>query len=204
MQNAVRTLGWWACLLALAAACTTAKDPGPVTAGATVHPTLATTQAPAVQMTPTPLQPGQAAVYTPLEVTLKQSEFSLEYITEYGPSRVPPQGQKFLWLHLELKNTGERDSAVPASEHFSVLYATQEYKAAYGHRKAYPDYMALSPQIYPGQTLGAWLRFDVPQAAELSEVWFAFLPESSQIDFSFSSERYGWAVHPVYLWRLGP
>ncbi len=203
MRHSPKALGWWASLLTLTAACAAAGSPGPATASITAPP-APTATLPLAQMTPTPLEPGQPAIYAPLEVTVSQSEFSLEYVTEYGPSRVPPAGQKFLWVHVAVKNMGERASAVPAVEHFSALYARQEYKAAYGHRKDYPDYTALSSQIYPGQTLAAWLRFDLPQAAELADAWFVFLPESTQADFSFSSERYGWAVHPAYLWRLGP
>jgi hypothetical protein len=191
-------------LLVLGAACTGAGEPGQRVASATPYPTLQATRTASPAVTPTAIVIGQFATYNTLQVALDQSEFSQAYITEFNSSRLPPAGNQFLWVRVTLENTGDHAYAVPALEHFSVLYYRAEYKATYGHRKDFVDYTALPPQISPGQKLPAWLRFDLPQAAKLPELLFAFLPESSHVDFSISSEGYAWAVHPVYLWRLGP
>jgi hypothetical protein len=50
----------------------------------------------------------------------------------------------------------------------------------------------------------AWLRFDIPADLELKDLWFAFLPKSSQISVGFSSSNYPWADNPIYLWTCAP
>jgi hypothetical protein len=59
----------------------------------------------------------------------------------------------------------------------------------------------LKPGLYPGQEVKAWLRFDLPAAATLKALQFAFLPESYQISTAFSPGEYPWGDHPMYLWR---
>jgi hypothetical protein len=191
-------------LLVLGAACTGTGGPSQLVPSATLYPALPATRASSPPVTPTAALIGQPVAYSTLQVALDQSEFSQEYVTEYNSSRRPPAGNKFLWVHVALENTGDHAYDLPALEHFSVLYYQAEYKATYGYRKDYVDYTALPPQISPGQKVLAWLRFDLPHAATFPELLFAFMPESTQVDFSISSDRYAWAVHPVYLWRLGP
>lgn len=153
---------------------------------------------------PTPVFPGKAIVYHDLQVMMSQAETTTSYITEYGSSREPPAGQKFLWVRVSLKNISQHEQGLPAVEHFSVLYGTTEFKATYGHRKGHADYTALKTTVYEGQEVDAWLRFDIPAIAELVDLWFAYLPESSQVSISFSPTAYPWGDHPIYLWTCTP
>jgi hypothetical protein len=125
-------------------------------------------------------------------------------LTEFGSTREPPAGKKFLWIHIVLKNIAQQEQDLPAPEHFSALYGTTEFKPTYGHRKDYADYMALTTNIVQGQEVDAWLRFDIHAAAELQDLWFAFLPESSRVSIAFSPSAYSWADHPIYLWACVP
>ncbi len=143
-------------------------------------------------------------VYDDLQVEMSAAELTTGYLTEYGSKREPPVGAKFLWIHVLLKNIGQSERKLPAPEHFSALYGETEFKPSYGHRKDYTDYTALKPIIYPGQQVDAWLRFELPAAAELKDLQFAFLPESVQISVAFSPGEYPWGEHPIYLWTCAP
>jgi hypothetical protein len=107
-----------------------------------------------------------------------------------------------MWVRVQLKNLGQKEIGTPQSEHFSVLYAAAEFKPTYGHRKGYADYTALDAVLFPSQQVDAWLRFDVPASAELEDLRFVFLPDSSQVGVSFSSPSYPYvANHPTYVWN---
>ena len=153
---------------------------------------------------PTPISPGQTVVHGDLRVEMSQGEITTNYLTKFGSTREPPAGKRFLWVHIALKNIGQDEQNLPAPEHFSVLNGTTEYKSIYGHRKDYADYMALTTNLVQGQEVDAWLRFDIPAALELEDLWFAFLPESSQVSTGFSSSGYSWGDHPIYLWLCAP
>jgi hypothetical protein len=136
---------------------------------------------------------------------MSQSEIVGEYVNEYGTTRIPSAGTEFLWVHVQLKNLGQKESDTPKPEHFSVLYAAAEFKPTYGHRKEYADYTALDSVLFPGQQVDAWLRFDVPASAELGDLRFVFLPESSQVGVSFSAPSYPYVEnHPTYVWNCVP
>jgi len=135
---------------------------------------------------------------------MTEAEITSSYLTEYGSEREPPAGKNIIWVHAHLKNISQGERNLPTPEHFSVLNGATEFKATYGHRKDYTDYMALTPILVRGQEVDAWLRFDIPAKAELQDLWFAFLPESSQVSFGFSSSDYFWADHPIYLWNCAP
>ncbi|MGC1379211.1 MAG: DUF4352 domain-containing protein [Anaerolineales bacterium] len=149
---------------------------------------------------PTPASPGQAISYEGLQVTIDHAELSTDYLTEYGSRREPPADTKFLWVQVALKNSGAQAHDLPAAQHFSALYGGGEFKPTYGHRQGYADYTVLDGVVYPGQSLVAWLRFDVPAVAELSLLQFAYLPKSSRVTYS----DYAWRDQPVFLWRLAP
>jgi hypothetical protein len=185
--------------LMILAACTSASGtiapaPGP-----------STTPQPSVEKTlPTPVFPGQIIQYDQLQVEMVQAEITTSYLTEYGSTREPPTGMEFLWIHIGLKNTGSVLQDLPAAEHFSVLNGKNEYKSTYGHRKEHPDYLALPAGMVQGQVVDAWLRFDIPAGLELTEMAFAFLPESSQVSVGFSSSVSPWSDLPIYLWACAP
>ena len=153
---------------------------------------------------PTPAPGGQTIIYKDLQVTMDQAEITESYETEFGSSREPTAGIKFLWIHIVLKNIGQQEQNLPAEENFSALFGTTEFKPTYGYRKDYTDYITLNKVINPGDEVNAWLRFDVPIEAELKDLTFVFLPESTQISFGFSSTDFSWADHPIYLWSCAP
>jgi hypothetical protein len=136
---------------------------------------------------------------------MDQAEISQDFITEFGSTRNPPDGEKFLWVHIQLKNMGKQEIDVPLPEHFSALYADSEFKPTYGHRKDHADYTSLEPVLFPDQGADAWLRFDIPVTAELKDLRFVFLPESSHVGISFSSPNYPYAEdYATYVWNCAP
>ena len=158
-----------------------------------------------VKPLPTPASPNDPIIWRDLQVTMEQVELTEDFITEFGTTRIPSASEKFMWVHVQLKNIGQKEIEAPLPEHFSVLYAATELKPTYGHRKDYADYFALDPVIFPNQEVDAWLRFDVPVAAELKDLRFVFLPESSQVGASFSSPNYPYADgHPTFVWNCAP
>ncbi|HEU0297184.1 MAG TPA: DUF4352 domain-containing protein [Anaerolineales bacterium] len=169
---------------------------------ATVSPPATSTQ---IRVLPTPSSPGDSILWENLQVTLNQLETTEDYTTNYGSRRVPPAGNKFLWVHIRLKNTGSIELDMPVLENFSILYAATELKPIYGHRQGHVEYTALGPVISPNQELDGWLRFDIPVAAELGDLRFVFIPESAQVGTSFSSPNYPYADNkPTYVWNCAP
>lgn len=158
-----------------------------------------------VKTFPTAASLNDSIVWDDLQVTMDKLEVTEEYVTKFGSTRNPPDGTKFLWVHVHLKNTGQIELDVPISEHFSILYAAIELKPSYGHRTEYRDYTTLDSAIFPGQDLDGWLRFNIPIAAELRDLRFVFLPTSNQVGASYSSPNYPYADNkPTYVWNCAP
>lgn len=188
-------------LISLSACATKSESPA-IPATATQPPRLTAT---ATRVLPTPSSPSDSIVWDDLQVTMDQLEVTQEYLTEFGTTRSPSAGKKFLWVHVWLKNVGTIELNIPVLEHFSVLYAAIEIKPIYGHRGGFTEYFALGSVIFPNQELDGWLRFDIPDKAELSEMLFVFIPESAQIGASYSSPNYPYANDkPTYVWNCGP
>lgn len=158
-----------------------------------------------IKIFPTASSPQDAVTWRDMQVTVDQLEITQEYQTDYGSSRIPTEGNKFLWVHIRIKDVAQTHLDVPIAEHFSVLYAATELKPTYGHRAGYTDYTLLGPTIFPNQELDGWLRFDVPAAAQLKDLRFVFLPESSQVGASYSSPHYPYSDDkPTYVWKCTP
>jgi hypothetical protein len=180
-------------------ACTTKSTSQSIPATATQPPPPTAT---ATTVVPTPSSPSDSILWDDLQVTMDQIEITNEYLTDFGSTRIPPARTKFLWVHVRLKNIGQVEMEIPVFEHYSILYAGTEIKPIYGHRDGYLDYTTLGTTIFPSQELDGWLRFDIPFAAELNEVYFVFLPESAQVGVSFSSPNYPYAYNkPTYVWK---
>ena len=181
-------------------ACSVDESPAaPETATAIASPQPTTTE---IKVLPTPSSRGDSIIWQDLQVSMDQTEITESFITEFGSQRVPSSGQKFLWVHVMLKNVGKSEIRLPAPDHFSVLYAESELKPTYGHRQGYAEYTALGHLVFPNQELDAWLRFDIPINAELMDLWFVFLPESAQVGVSPSSPNYPYADNkPTYVWK---
>jgi hypothetical protein len=182
-------------------ACYSIGESSATPATATGFPQLTPT---VIKMVPTPSSPGDSVKWRDLQVSMDQAEVTDHFINEFGSQRIPSAGQRFLWVHVALKNAGKNEIPLPTSENFSVLYAKSEFKPIYGHRQGYADYTDLGTILFPGQELDAWLRFDIPVSAGLKDVWFVFLPESTQVGVSPSSPSYPYAENkPTYVWRGG-
>lgn len=180
-----------------------------LTACTSATPTLATPipqpTATALKILPTPSLPGASVQWRDLQVTMVRAEITADFVNEYGSTRIPSPGMKFMWVRVQLKNTGQNQLITPLPEQFSVLYAATELKPTYGHRQAYADYTALDSILFPEQEVDAWLRFDIPDTAELKDLRFVFLPESLGVGTSFSSPIYPYAEdHPTFVWKCAP
>ncbi|MEO7840751.1 MAG: DUF4352 domain-containing protein [Anaerolineales bacterium] len=187
----------WAGFLMLTACSSSGESVMPVTV--TV---LAQATATQVRILPTPASPGDSITWRELQVTIDKLEITDEFITEFGSTRKPSPGKKFMWTHIQLKNVGQIEIEIPQIEHFSVLYAASELKPTYGHRQAYTDYSTLGPILFPGEEVDGWIRFDIPATAELKDMLCVFLPESAQIGSTISSPNYPYSADkPTYVWK---
>jgi hypothetical protein len=187
-------------LLVLAACSTTAETALPATVAPAPQPTGTE-----VTVLPTPASPGDTITWQDLRVTMDQVEVTDVFVTEFGSTRIPSAGEKFLWVHILLRNGGGIEVQRPRLEHYSVLYAATELKPIYGHRQDHPEYSDLEAVIYPGEQVDGWIRFDIPDTAELRDLRFAFLPESSQVGVSFSSPTYPYGEDkPIFVWECAP
>ena len=154
---------------------------------------------------PTPSSPGDPVTWRDLKVSFDQAEITESFLNEFGSQRLPSAGQKFLWVHVVLENAGKDEILLPEPENFSVLYAESEFKPIYGHRQGHMDYSDQDTTLFPGQKLDAWLRFDIPDTAELKDLWFVFLPTSAQVGVSPSSPNYPYAENkPTFVWKCAP
>jgi hypothetical protein len=171
-----------------------------------IHETIYPQPAPTTpRILPTPSSPGDSVTWRDLQIRMDQCEIIDSFTNEFGSPRVPPAGRKFLWVHVMLENVGADEILLPEAENFSALYAQSEFKPVYGHRRGYMDYTALGSTLFPGQTLDAWLRFDIPDTAPLNELWFVFLPTSAQVGVSPSSPTYPYAENkPTFVWKCEP
>jgi hypothetical protein len=182
--------------LCILAACTST----PAVPATSSQPTPTRPRVPA-----TPSSPGDALIWRDLRVSMDQAEITDRFINEFGSQRLPSSGQKFLWVHVTLENVGQDEITLPRPENFSALYAESEFKPIYGHRQGYADYTDLAATLFPAEKLDAWLRFDIPDTAELKDLWFVFLPTSAQVGVLPSSPSYPYAENkPTYVWKCEP
>ena len=152
---------------------------------------------------PTPSATGDSVIWRDLQISMTQAEITDSFINEFGSQRLPSAGRKFLWIHVILENKGKDEITLPEFENFSVLYAESEFKPIYGHRQGYADYTLLDSTLFPKDKLDAWLRFDIPDTADLKDLRFVFLPESAQVGASPSSPNYPYPENkPTYVWKF--
>jgi hypothetical protein len=183
-------------------ACSPAGGTSATTLPATPSPQPTATE---VRILPTPATPGDSVIWRDLQVSMDQIEITEDFITEFGSTRSPSPGKKFLWVHIQLKNVGQIEIDTPRLENFSVLYAATELKPSYGHRRGYKDYSTLGAALFPDLEADGWIRFDIPTSAALKDLLCVFIPESAQIGTSFSSPNYPYAEgKPTYVWNCAP
>lgn len=186
--------------LLLVAACSTQPETATVTTTQTPRPIATST---AIRIQPTPFSTGDSILWREVSFSMDGVEITNEFTTDFGSTRLPSLGNKFLWVHVRLKNIAAVEVNLPALEHYSILYAATEFKPSYGHRNGYMDYTSLDITLFPDQELDGWLRFDIPAAAELKDMRFVFIPESAQVGVSFDSPNYPFSDDkPTYVWNL--
>jgi len=175
-----------------------------VSAPATITP-LPQPTATEVRALPTPASPSDSITWRDLQVTWGQNEITENFTTEFGSTRNPSPGKKFMWVHIQLKNAGKIEVEIPILEHFSVLYAATEIKPSYGYRQGFTEYSTLGPKLFPDQQADGWIRFDIPDTAELTDLLCVFIPESAQIGSTISSPNYPYSDDkPTYVWKCAP
>src|SRR5262245_55746403 len=91
-------------------ACSSAGGSSVTPATATAFPQPTATE---MKVLPTPSSPSDSILWEKLQVTMDKLEVTQDYTTEFGSTRIPPAGQKFLWVHIRLKNTGQVEIDVP-------------------------------------------------------------------------------------------
>jgi hypothetical protein len=183
-------------------ACSFTGESSATPAIATASPQPTATE---VRILPTPASPGDSIIWRDLQVTMDQLEITEDFITEFGSTRSPSPGMKFMWAHIQLKNVGQIEIEIPQIEHFSVLYAATELKPTYGHREKYTEYATLGPILFPNQEADGWIRFDIPATAELKDMLCVFIPESAQIGTTLTSPNYPYSEDkPTYVWKCEP
>ncbi len=190
-----------ASLLASCARQAQPDSPPTATITATPYPQATRTLVP-TSVPPTPASLGESVTEGGLQVMVDQADMTDAYITEYGSSREPSSGQKFLWVHINLLYTGAGSRSLPSAEHYSALYDGGEFKASYGHRQDHTDYTTLGRVIYSDQQVEGWLRFSLPELASLHQIRFAYMPEGIRATFDSPKAGDSWAEHLVYLWEL--
>ena len=187
-------------LIALIVTACSSNNITTVTVVATITPPLTAT----ATILPTPASPRDSIIWDGLQVTMDRLEITQGFTNEYGASQIPPPGKKFLWVHILLKNTAPTGAEIPSDAHYSILYAALEIKPTYGHRQEYTDYTALGKTIFPNQVLDSWLRFDIPNTAELKDMRFVFIPESDAVGTSYTSPNYPYSLDkPTFVWDCG-
>ena len=134
---------------------------------------------------------GASVQYKDLRVTLDAYEFSGPYRSSSGLKEEPPEGAKFLWLHLIVENTGRNAVDTPLPSDFHVIHEGKQIDADlfYFGRPGYDEFRP--GEIFPNVTRSGWLRFTVPALAEADRLKVIFKP------FSLFSEIY-------YTWNLAP
>lgn len=151
---------------------------------------------------PTPAPFGHEISHNGLAMRIQTAELNASYSTEYGTTRDAPSGNLFLWVQLSLKSTDTEGTKLPEMEHFSALFAGEEFKPTYGHREDCPDYTSLTGLLFPGSPETACLRFDLPESAGLAQIQFAFLPETTKVTVLRTDHEASYYDHPIFLWRL--
>lgn len=144
-----------------------------------------------IQATRSPLPVGSEVTHEDFTVALVEYEFSAAYKDEYDIPETPPEGAKFLWIHIVVRNIGQNAAISPSSSDFSVVYLREQIDVdfVFASRAGYDEYDG--GQLFPGVVREGWLRFTLPRAAEPSQLTVVFKP--FQV---FGDDYYSWQLAP--------
>jgi hypothetical protein len=143
------------------------------------------------ETTKEPLPIGSEVNYYKQTVKIDEYEFSGSYITEENITQEPPEGSKYLWIHITARNDETKPISSPTLIEFTLIYQSKEidHEIIYLDR---PGYNNLGRgEIMPGKTHEGWLQFTVPNAAEADQIIVMFKPYLEYSDIYF-------------LWKLVP
>jgi len=123
------------------------------------------------------------------EVRLIEYEISDSYVIKSEGEELPPEGAKFLWLHIAFENIGSNAADAPSGAHFSVLYQDEyTYSDAYfDDTWGFESYRG--GETFPGVSRQGWLRFAIPSSAEPEDIGIVYSP----IDV-LSTDRFLWCL----------
>ena len=123
------------------------------------------------------------------EVTFIEYEISDSFVTRNEKEVLPPEGAKFLLLHISFENIGANAANAPSGSHFSVLYGDEHtYSDSYFDEGSdFESYRG--GETFPGVSREGWLRFKIPSRVEPEDLRIAY----SQIDV-FSTDSFLWCL----------
>jgi hypothetical protein len=138
-----------------------------------------------------PLPVGSEVKYNEISVKLIDFEFSGSYKSDYDMDENPPEGAKFLWIHINARNDGNNSTYSPSLSEFTLTYQGKQINtdSYFSSRPGYNEFE--SGQIFPGISREGWLRFTVPNAAQANQIIVIYKPTQ------LFSDTY-------YSWKLGP
>jgi hypothetical protein len=152
---------------------------------------FSTTQVVLNETTKEPLPIGSEVNYYNQTVKLVESEFTDSYKTEDDIYQKPPEGAKYLWIHIIAHNDENKPIFSPTQNEFTLIYQSKQIDSEIIYL-ARPGYNSLGMgQILPGKSHEGWLRFTVPNAAEANQIIVMFKPYLEFSDIYF-------------LWKLIP
>jgi hypothetical protein len=140
-----------------------------------------------VKTTKEPLQIGSAAIYDNITVKLLEYEFTGAYKTDYDILQNPPEGSKYLWIHIYARNDGNNSIVSITPYEFSLSYRSNQIDSQIIFMER-PGYNRLdNSNLLPGISHEGWIRFTVPYTAEAKQIIVMFKPylEFSEIYFSW-------------------
>ena len=144
-----------------------------------------------VERTKSPLPIGSEVRYNDLLIKLTKYEFSDSYKTDYDYEETPPEGAKFLWIYLIVRNDGKNSTNSPSSYEFTLIYQNKQIDTdgIYSTRPGYDEFN--SGDIFPGISREGWLRFTLPKAAQSNQLTINYKP--TQL---FDDTYYSWNLSP--------
>jgi hypothetical protein len=119
-----------------------------------------------------PLAIGESAIHNGLVISVDAYEVLDEYADEYGRITEPPEGAKFVWVHISVKNVGENAIDTPYGSRFKLVYQGKRIIELYRDREGYPDYRWW--ELFPNVEKEGWLGYVVPAAAEAVDLYVNF------------------------------
>lgn len=149
---------------------------------------------PKTSETPLPSQttqpPGGFIIHENMKLTLVEYEFSLGYQGLFDYTDEPPDGAKYLLVHLVAENISKNASFAPSESAFAVIHLGVQIDSDFAsYPQGYADYEG--GEVFPGVSKEGWIRFTVPVGAPPADLTVTYKP------FDLFGDTY-------YSWNLAP